>query len=67
MSALGEKYATLDVKDFYLNSKLKEYEHMKMNISSFPQEFIDTCNLSKLAYNEKFIRRKIRGRMHSLV
>jgi len=66
ISTPGSKYATLDIKDFYLNSKLKEYEYMKMHISLIPQEFINTYNLSELADSHGFIYMQIRGGMYGL-
>ena len=61
ISTPGSKYATLDIKDFYLNSKLKEYEYMKMHISLFPQEFINAYNLNDLVDENGFIYIEIRG------
>ena len=45
ISSPGSKYATIDIKDFYLNSKLKDYEYMKIHKSLLPQEFINLYNL----------------------
>ena len=39
ISTKGARYATLDIKDFYLNSQLKDYKCMKMHVSLFPEEF----------------------------
>jgi len=66
ISTKGAKYATLDIKDFYLNSKLKDYEYMKMHISLFPDEFINLYNLKHLIDKDGFIHMEIRGGMYGL-
>ena len=43
----------LDVKDFYLNSQLKNYEHIFINLQLTPKDFINLCNLNQLAFNDK--------------
>ena len=45
ISSKGARCATLDIKDFYLNSKLKDYEHTKRHVLLFPDKFIHLCNL----------------------
>ena len=66
ISTKGAKYAMLDIKDFYLNSKLKEYECMKMRASLFPEEFINLCNLQDLVDDKGFIHMEMRGGTHGL-
>ena len=45
ISAENARYATLDIKDFYLNSKLKEYEYMKLHITLIPKDFVNLYQL----------------------
>ena len=42
------KYLTLDVKDFYLNSKLEEFECMRLPYNLFPKDLIELYGLDKL-------------------
>ena len=41
----GSRCATINIKDFYLNSKLKDYECIKMHKTLMLQEFIDAHKL----------------------
>ena len=61
ISTPGAKYAILNIKDFYLNSKLKNYEHVKIHINLIPQDFINAYNLNDIVDDEGFINMKIRG------
>ena len=61
ISTPNARYATLDIKDFYLNSKLKEYEYMKMHIGLFPIEFIQLYKLQDLVDDQGFVYIEIRG------
>ena len=45
VSTPDSRCATIDIKDFYLNSKLKDYECMKTHETLTPQEFINACKL----------------------
>ena len=40
ISTKDVKYTPLDIKDFYLNSQLKDYKYMKMHISLFLSDFV---------------------------
>ena len=66
LSTENAKYATLDIKDFYLNSQLADYEHMKMHMSLFPSDFIESHHLNDLVDNQGFVFMEIRGGMHGL-
>ena len=48
ISTKNAKYATFDIKDFYLNSKLLEYEYIKIHKSLILAVFINLCNLHNL-------------------
>ncbi len=46
------KFMTLDLKDFYLMTPMKRYEHFCMKLDLFPQDIIDEYNLtSKVDHN----------------
>ena len=58
-SSLGARYVKLDIKDFYLNSKLEEFEYMKLCISLILEEFVQMCDLESIVNNNSFIYMKI--------
>ena len=39
------RFETLDIKYFYLNSKLKDYEYIFIDLALIPEEIIDKYNL----------------------
>jgi hypothetical protein len=41
ISTLGAKFLVIDIKNFYLNTPLRRFEYMVINLSSLPQETID--------------------------
>ena len=45
ISTPNAKYTILGIKDFYLNSKLDNYKHMKILTNLIPEEFIELCKL----------------------
>ena len=47
LSTPNAHYITLDVKDFYLSSKLNEHEHMFIELALIPDDFIKMHNLEK--------------------
>ena len=65
ISTPTSRYCTIDIKDFYLNSKLEEYEYMRLPVDLIPQEIIDLYNLKDLVC-DGFIYIEIRGGMYGL-
>ena len=63
ISTLGSRCATIDIKDLFLNSKLKDYEHMKRHESLTLQEFITACNLQNILGNNDFFCMEMRDGM----
>jgi hypothetical protein len=49
ISTLGAKFLVIDIQNFYLNTPLRRFEYMVINLSSIPQETIDKYNLIELA------------------
>jgi hypothetical protein len=49
ISTLGGKFLVIDIKIFYLDTPLRRFEYMVINLLSLPQETIDKYNLIKLA------------------
>ena len=50
-STKDARYMCLDIKNYYLTTKLKYFEYMKMPISLFPSLIVKQYNLMELAVN----------------
>ena len=67
ISTPGAKYATADIKNFYLaNNPLKKPEFMRMHISNIPEEIIIDYALEKLVDEKGFVYIKIVKGMYGL-
>jgi hypothetical protein len=53
ISTLGAKFLVIDIKNFYLNTPLRRFEYMVINLASLPQETIDKYDLIELAQDGK--------------
>ncbi len=49
----------LDVKDFYLNTPMKRYEYMCINITDIPEEIIEEYKLHQKVMDDGYIYCKI--------
>ena len=49
LSTPGAKFASFDLKDFYLGTKLKRPEFMRLPLKIIPKEIVDAYNLKSLA------------------
>jgi hypothetical protein len=65
ISTPTSRYCTIDIKDFYLNSKLEEYEYMRLPVDLIPNEIMDLYNLHDLVC-DGFIYIEVRGGMYGL-
>ena len=65
LSTKNAKHMTLDIKDFCLNSKLKEYKCMFIDLNLILDGFIALCNLDKLMHDSKVLA-KARSGTHRL-
>jgi hypothetical protein len=52
-STLGAKFLVIDIKKIYLNTPLRRFEYMVINLSSLPQKMIDKYDLLNLAQDGK--------------
>jgi hypothetical protein len=50
---LGPKFLVIDIKNFYLNTPLRRFEYMVINLLLLPQETIDEYSLNELAQEGK--------------
>ena len=41
----NEKFMTIDIKDFYLNTPMERYKYFHMKLELFPKDVIDEYNL----------------------
>ena len=46
ISAPGEKFMTIDIKDLYLNTPMSRYEHMHLELSVLPVDIVRKYNLA---------------------
>jgi hypothetical protein len=53
ISTLGAKFLVIDIKSFYLNTPLGQFEYMVINLSSLPQETIDKYDFIELSQDGK--------------
>ena len=49
LSTPGAEFASFDVSNFYLGTKLPRPEYMRLPLKIIPQEIIDKYNLEELA------------------
>ena len=47
ISTLDALYTMVDLKDFYLNTPLEEYEYMRIPVDMIPQTIMDQYNLAQ--------------------
>ena len=57
------RYGTIDIKDFYLNSQLREYVYMRLPVAVIPQEIMDKYGLYDLEC-DGFVYIEVRGGMY---
>jgi hypothetical protein len=58
-------FMTIDIKDFYIQHALKEFEYMRVNRKHVPQEIIDKFNLEQFFVNDT-IYFEVRKTMYGL-
>ena len=59
ISTKAAKCVMLDVKDFYLNTPMKRYEYMCINITDIPEEIIEEYKLHQKVMDDGYIYCKI--------
>ena len=48
----GARCMTIDLKDFYLNTPMKQPKHMHLKLSNIPEKIIKQYNLREIATPE---------------
>ena len=67
ISTTNAKYATADIKKFYLaNNKLKYPEYMRIHLSDLPQEIIKQYKLKEIADSKGYVYTRIDKGMYGL-
>jgi len=63
----GARYATCDIKDFFLGSKMKVFQYMKIHRRYVPQEISDEYNITDADFDRKgYIYLEIQKGMYGL-
>ena len=57
------RYCNIDIKDFYLNSQLREYAYMRLPVKIIPTAIMDQYNLYDLV-SDGFVYVQVRGGMY---
>jgi len=66
VSTKGAKCLMLDVKDFYLNTPMKQYEYMRLKTADIPDEIIKEFKLDQKVTTDGFIYTEIQKGMYGL-
>ena len=65
LSQHNARLATMDLKNFYLNTPLDQPEYVRIKLTDIPQEFINKYKLNKITC-ESWIYYKMRRGMYGL-
>jgi hypothetical protein len=57
---------TMDIKDFYLNTPMAQYEYMRLRLADMPEDVIVHYRLNEIVTPEGYIYCKIQKRMYGL-
>ena len=65
LSTRGAKFATVDIKDFYLNTPMERYEYMRFEAKLIPAEVMQQYNLHSLV-SDGYVYFEVRKGMYGL-
>ena len=63
---LGEKFATINIKDFYLNTPMKHFEYMGLKLSDLSDNAIKHYNLLEKVTKNNYVYIEVRKGMYGL-
>ena len=66
ISTPNNKYYTIDIKDFYLNSLLESFEYMRILFDILPQDIIIQYELNSMVAEDGFVYIEVRGGIYGL-
>ena len=56
----------IDIKDFYLNTPMKQYEYMRLKLSDLPDDVIKQYNLKIKFTSDGYVSLKVKKVMYGL-
>ena len=66
ISTPGAKFMTIDIKDFYLDTPMEQFEYMKLKLSNLPEDFIKKYDLVQKFDQNGYVYVEIRNGMYRL-
>jgi CO/xanthine dehydrogenase FAD-binding subunit len=66
ISTEGARFASVDIKNFYLCTPLTRYKYVRMNLANFPEDVIEQYKLKELANKTGMVFVEIRKGMYGL-
>ena len=66
ISTPGEKFMTIDISNFYLNTLMDRYEFMRMKLEIFPDDVIEEYNLRDKVEPNGYVYIEVRKGMYGL-
>ena len=66
ISTSDAKFMTIDIKDFYLNTPMDQFEYMKLKLSNLTENFVKLYNLASKVDKYGFVYLEIRHGMYGL-
>ena len=55
VSTPGAKFMSIDIKNFYLNTQMPQYEYMRLKLSDLPDDVICHYNLENIVTKDGYI------------
>ena len=65
-STISDRFMTVDIKDFFLQSRLPQPEYMKIHIKYFPQDLQIKYNIQHITGVDNYVYCKIQKGMYGL-
>jgi hypothetical protein len=66
ISMPNAKFMTIDIKDFYLNTPMKQYEYFRMKLDLIPKDVINKFDLHNKVDTNGNVHCEVRRRMYGL-
>ena len=65
ISIEGAKYCTIDLKNFFLQAKLKDFKYIRILFNIILPNFIVQYNLGILVHTDRYVYAEVRGGIYS--
>ena len=66
VSTPNAKFMTIDIKDFYLSTKLKRFEYLRLKLDDLPDDVIEHYKLREKVNKNGYVYVEIQGGMYGL-